>query len=77
MNCTALLFLNEVDDNVCGVFKLFLKSNEDDMFLMFTKQTAKVKRLGVSMDFRGMWLNFMPKIYATLAVIFMLGFMYF
>ena len=74
MNCTALLFLNEIDDYVCGIFKLFLKSAEDDMFLMHTKQQIK---LGLKLDFRATWLNFFPKIFSVLTVVFMILLMLF
>lgn len=70
MNCTALLFLNEIDDYVCKVFKLFLKNSEDTMFLLASKQN--IKGSGVKLDVRAIFTNFFPKIYASFAVFYLL-----
>ena len=69
MNCTALLFLNEIDDYVCSVFKLFLQSSEDDMFLLQMKQTYKMK---IKIDPWAIFSNYYPKIYASLTVFYLL-----
>jgi hypothetical protein len=62
MNCTALLFLNEIDSYVCAVFKTFLKASEDDFFIILKKQSMN---LGVKLDIRSIFLNYYPKIFAV------------
>ena len=34
MNCTALLFLNEIDNIVCKVFKIFLFKQDQELFVL-------------------------------------------
>lgn len=70
MNCTALLFLNDIDAYVCGVFKTFMKNSEDPFYLIQMKQSMK---FGVKMDIRSVFFNYYPKIFAAMGVTYLCG----
>ena len=70
MNCTALLFLNEIDSYVCAVFKTFLRASEDDFFLMLKKQKIGV---GIKLDVRTIFLNYYPKIFAVFGTMYLIS----
>lgn len=48
MNSTALLFLNDLDDYVCGIVKIYIRAREEPLFLVMT--ITQLKGDGIAFD---------------------------